>query len=116
MMVLANRSEAVTIAAQFDSPRLKRELNLAKPNQTPKVLLELKFEANRVIYQSQEIGKVQILYKPPLPGELQARLSTESAIDRFLEYLQKLYQIAVLDESDRHVRVFIPNKQTPSFA
>lgn len=112
---LASKAETVTIAAQFDSPRLKRELNLAKPNQTPKVSLELEFDGNRVIYQSQEIGKIQILYKPPLPGELQARLSTESAIDRFLEYLQKLYQIVVLDESDRHVRVFIPNQQIPSF-
>ncbi|MEH2047770.1 hypothetical protein [Nostoc sp.] len=33
-----------------------------------------------------------------------------------MEYLQKLHQIVVLDESDRHVRVFIPNKQISSFA
>lgn len=51
--------------------------------------------------------------KLPLPGELQARLSIESAIDRFLDCLQKQYQIAVLDESDYHVKVFIPNQEEP---
>lgn len=56
------------------------------------------------------------LYKSPLPGELQARLAIESAIDRFLEYLQKVHQIVVLDESDRHVSVFIPNKPVPKLA
>ncbi len=77
---------------------------------------QLEFQENRVIYQGEEIGKIQILYKSALPGELQARLAMESAIDRFLEYMQKLYQIVVLDESDRHVKIFIPNKQIPSFA
>jgi hypothetical protein len=113
---LASKAETFALASQFDSPQLKRELNLAKPYQSTEVLLQLEFNGNKVIYQSQEIGKIQILYKSPLPGELQARLATESAIDRFLEYLQKLYQIVVLDESDRHVRVFIPNKQIPGFA
>ncbi|MHC5729002.1 MAG: hypothetical protein ACYTXY_33780, partial [Nostoc sp.] len=113
---LASKAETFALASQFDSPWLKRELSLAKPNRTIEVSLQLELDAHKVIYQSQEIGKVQILYKSPLPGELQARLATESAIDRFLEYLQKLHHIVVLDESDRHVRVFIPKNQIPSFA
>ncbi|WP_414548815.1 hypothetical protein [Anabaena sp. CCY 0017] len=113
---LASKAETFALTSQFDSPQLKRELSLAKPNKTTEVLLELDFHGDRVIFQNQDIGKIQILYKSPLPGELQARLATESAIDRFLEYLQKLHQTIVLDESDRHVRVFIPNKQIPSFA
>jgi hypothetical protein len=51
------------------------------------------------------------IFKSPIPGELQSRLATESAIERFLEYLQKLHQIVVLDESDHHVRVFIPGEE-----
>ncbi|MEH1929465.1 hypothetical protein [Nostoc sp.] len=113
---LASKAETFTLASQFDSPWLKRELSLAKPNGTIEVSLQIELDAHKVIYQDQEIGKVQILYKSPLPGELQARLATESAIDRFLEYLQKLHHIVVLDESDRHVRIFIPNKQISSFA
>ncbi|RCJ41339.1 hypothetical protein A6770_36090 [Nostoc minutum NIES-26] len=108
---LASKAETFALASQFDSPWLKRELSLAKPNRTIEVSLQLEFDGHKAIYQSQEIGKVQILYKSPLPGELQARLATESAIDRFLEYLQKLYQIVVLDESDRHVKVFIPKHE-----
>ncbi|WP_375513648.1 hypothetical protein [uncultured Nostoc sp.] len=114
--ILASKAETFAIASQFDSPWLKRELSLAKPNRTIKVLLQLELDGHKVIYQDQEIGKVKILYKCPLPGELQARLATKSAVDRFLEYLQKLHQIVVLDESDYHVRVFIPDKQIPGFA
>ncbi len=113
---LASKAETFTLASQFDSPWLKRELSLAKPNLTIEVSLQIELDGHKVIYQGQEIGKVQMLYKSPLPGELQARLATESAIDRFLEYLQKLYQIVVIDESDRHVKVFIHNKRTSSFA
>jgi hypothetical protein len=113
---LASKAETVAIASQFDSPRLKRELSLAKPNQIPEIFIQIDFEGNRVIYQGQEIGKIQILYKSPLPGELQAKLTTESTIERFVEYLQKLYKIVVLDESDRHVRVFIPKQEISSFA
>ncbi|BAZ11473.1 hypothetical protein NIES4071_32990 [Calothrix sp. NIES-4071] len=115
---LASKAETFALASQFDSPKLKRELSLAKPDHSTEELLQIELNGDKVIYQGQEIGKTQILYKSPLPGELQARLATESAIDRFLEYLQKLHQIVVLDESDRHVRVFIPNKQVqiPDFA
>ncbi|HEY9801798.1 MAG TPA: hypothetical protein V6D25_15680 [Leptolyngbyaceae cyanobacterium] len=113
---LASKAETFALVSQFDSPWLKRELSLAQPNQTPEVLLQIEFNGQKVIYQGQEIGKTQILYKSPLPGELQAKLATVSAVDRFLEYLQKLHKIVTLEESDRHVRVFIPNKQIYSFA
>jgi hypothetical protein len=107
---LAGEPETVVIARAFDDSRLIRLLNL-RCNQDDSQPPKLIFNINRVIYQNQEIGKIQILYKAPLPGELQARLAIESAIDRFLEYLQKLYKIVVLDESDYHVQVFIPSTQ-----
>lgn len=113
---LSSQPQAVVAVEQLDSPRLKRELKIQKPSQKEELSLELDFQKNQVIYQGQEIGSITILYKSPLPGELQARLAIESAIDRFLEYLQKKYKIVVLDDSSSHVRIFIPNKQIPSFA
>ncbi len=110
---LANQSEAVAIAHSFSDSTLVRELRLRR-SQEKTQLPKLTFTGDRVIYQNQEIGKTQILYKSPLAGELQARLSIESAIDRFLEYLQKQYQIAVLHESDYHVQVFIPYRKAPA--
>ncbi|MEI2582049.1 hypothetical protein [Scytonema sp. PRP1] len=107
---LASEPETVTIARTFDDSRLVRLLSL-KRNQDDSQLPKLIFSTNRAIYQNQELGRIQNLYKAPLPGELQARLAIESAIDRFLEYLQKLYKIVVLDESDYHVQVFIPRTQ-----
>ncbi|MEW6493732.1 MAG: hypothetical protein AB1589_14665 [Cyanobacteriota bacterium] len=115
MTALARNSDAVAIAQTFGNPKLVRELRL-KRNPEVDQSLELDFKGDhRVIYQGQDIGKTRILYKSPLPGELQARLAIESAIDRFLEYLQKVHQIVMLHESDRHVQVFIPNKTIPNF-
>jgi len=135
IVTLANYPGVIDIAKTFADSKLIRELKLshgasetgffykntslppADPRKNPVSLVgtnkfpKLDFQENRVIYQGQKIGKTQILYKSPLPGELQARLSIESAIDRFLEYLQKQYQIAVLNESDYHVQVFIPHRK-----
>lgn len=110
---LASQPDVVAIAQTFANSQLIRELRLTRHLNTNK-LPQLDFQENRVQYQNQDIGKTQILYKSPLPGELQARLSIESAIDRFLEYLQKQYQIAVLHESDYHVQVFIPHRKAPA--
>lgn len=113
IVALANHPGVIDIAQTFANSKLIRELRLTRHLNTNK-LPQLDFQENRVIYQGQEIGKTQILYKSPLPGELQAKLSIESAIDRFLEYLQKQYQIAVLHESDYHVQVFIPHRKEPA--
>jgi len=110
--ILGNKQEVVAIAQSFASPKLIRELRLTRNQKEDEINFSL--SKNRVIYQSQDIGKIKILYKPSLPGELQARLAIESAIDRFLEYLQKVHKIAVLDESDYHVMVFIPSTKEPA--
>ncbi len=110
---LASQPGVIDIAQTFANSKLIRELRLTS-NLNINKLPQLDFQENRVIYQGQQIGKTQILYKSPLPGELQAKLSIESAIDRFLEYLQKQYQIAVLHESDYHVQVFIPHRKEPA--
>ncbi|NEP12298.1 MAG: hypothetical protein F6K14_19240 [Symploca sp. SIO2C1] len=113
--VLASKPDTVAIAQTFGNPKLVRELRLKRnllAYQSPK--LDFKGDHDQVIYQGQDIGKTQILYKSPLPGELQARLAIESAIDRFLEYLQKVHQIVVLNESNRHVQVFIPAAREPA--
>jgi len=113
---LAKQPAALAIAQTFGSPKLIRELRLGrKPDADESWLTVEQDDKSQIFYQGQLIGKIQILYKSPLPGELQARLAIESTIDRFLEYLQKLHQIVVLDESDRHVRVFIPKPSQPDF-
>lgn len=99
--------EVKSIARSLDATNLIRRLNLAKLSSSNKTL-SVKIQGNNAIYDREIIGEIKILYKSPLPGELQARLAVESTIDRFIEYLQKVYRIILLDESDRHVRVFIP--------
>lgn len=106
---LGNKPEAIAISQAFGASKLLRELRLAKNNETDNTILKLEQQGNQVFYQGQVIGKTQLLYKSPLPGELQARLAIESITDRFLEYLQKVYQIVALSESDYHVQVFIPH-------
>jgi len=111
---LVSLPNAIAIAQSFGSSKIIRELKLSRKAATAD-LPEVELRQDQVFYQDQKIGKIQILYKSPIPGELQARLAIESSIDRFLEYLLKEHQIVVLEESDRHVRVFIPNKEIPNF-
>ncbi len=99
---------ALATVETFDKPNLKRLLKLTKARNRERISLELDFQETQVRYQGQVVGQTKILFKSPLPGELQARLAIESAIDRFLEYLQKVHHIVTLEESDRHVQLFIP--------
>lgn len=108
--ILSSQPMALGIAKQLGDPRIIRELKQKKQKKPSnnQQLPELQCKGSQIFYQGRAIGKLQILYKSPLPGELQARLATESAIERFLDYLQKVHHIVVLEESDYHVRVFIP--------
>lgn len=114
-LALVNQAEVIAIAQGFGSSKLIRQLRLVRDNAIDDTLLKLEQQGNQFFYQGQLIGQKQILYKSPLPGELQARLATESITDRFLEYLQKVHHIVALNESDRHVQIFIPNKTTEDF-
>ncbi|WP_354634569.1 hypothetical protein [Planktothricoides raciborskii] len=105
--ILSSQPMALGIAKQLGDPRIIRELKQKKRSNNQQ-FPEIKCKGSQIFYQGRAIGKLQILYKSPLPGELQARLATESAIERFLDYLQKVHHIVVLEESDYHVRVFIP--------
>lgn len=111
MADLAQSVDLLGIARAFHKPQLLRQLRTLNGGalETPN---PIEINGASVTLGSEYIGRTQILYKSPLPGELQARLAVESAIDRFLEYLQKKdeHHIVVLNESDRHVQVFIPGK------
>jgi hypothetical protein len=112
---LAYHPEVKSIARSLDATKLIRQLNLARAS-NDREILHIQFQDSQAIYNRVTIGNIKILYKSPLPGELQARLAVEGTIDRFVEYLQKVYRIILLDESDRHVRVFIPsNIESASF-
>jgi hypothetical protein len=99
--------EVKSIARSLNATNLIRRLNLARASSNNKIL-GVEIQGNNAIYDREIVGEIKILYKSPLPGELQARLAVESTIDRFIEYLQKVYRVILLDESDCHVRVFIP--------
>jgi hypothetical protein len=109
------KAMALAVATTFEQPQLKRTLNLSR-SQNVVENLDISFESTQVSYQGENVGRIAILFKSPLPGELQAKLAIESAIDRYLEYLQKVHYIIVLEESDRHVRVFIPALSIPDFS
>lgn len=102
------------IARAFHNPQLMRQIRTAS-HQSPETATSIEINGSAVSFDSTHIGRTQILYKSPLPGELQARLAVESATDRFLEYLQKKHQIVVLNESNRHVQVFIPGQEARDF-
>jgi regulator of replication initiation timing len=108
------QTDVIEIAQDFSTSQLIRRIRLTRKVQR-KVHSQTEQRGTQIFHQNQLIGHVQVLYKSPLPGELQARLAIESVIDRFLDYLLKLHQIVVLNESDRHVQVFIPNKPTLNF-
>jgi hypothetical protein len=107
---LADDPRAIAIARTFDRPKLVRQLRLSQP-QKESEFIKPTFQGNQVFYREREIGKIQLVYKSPSPGELQAKLTHESTIDRFLEFLQKKYQIVSLHESNYHVQIFIPQTQ-----
>jgi hypothetical protein len=107
---LANDPRAIAIAQTFDRPKLVRQLRLSQP-QKESEFIKPTFKGNQVFYREREIGRIQLVYKSPSPGELQAKLTHESTIDRFLEFLQKKYQIVSLHESNYHVQIFIPQTQ-----
>lgn len=106
---LANNPKAKIIASSFNSPQLIRKLNRQKKVNNDNNI-SLKNNGNKVIYEDQEIGEIKLLYKSPLPGELQAKLAYLSTIDRFLEYLQRKFFISILNESNYHIQLFIPYK------
>ncbi len=98
----------LAMAGAIDQPSLVRQLRLAKVGPQPAVDFALDYQGTHVVYGTQPLGEIKLVFKATLPGELQARLAVESTIDRFLEFLQKAHKIVVLDESDRHVQLFIP--------
>lgn len=107
---LANDSDAVAIARSLGNLHLVRQLKVAQGNDETRTGNPLRLKENIVYYREQAIGTLEMLFKSPLPGELQARLAIDSASDRFMEYLQKHHKIAILAESDFHFWVFIPGK------
>lgn len=111
---LASNPKTKIILSSFNSPQLTRKLKKIKQQkQVEKPRLENK--NNQVFYGSQQIGEIKLLYKPFIPGELQAKLAYLSTIDRFLEYLQKKFLIGILNESNYNIKLFIPYKVEINF-
>lgn len=109
-----NYRQVLEIAKSFHRPQLVRTLNTRSP-QSNESLPEFRVEGPLVICGEQVVGQRTILFKSIMPGELQARLTIESTIERFLEYLTRRHQIVVLSESDHHVQVFTPGVHNHDF-
>ncbi len=83
----ANCPQPKIVVSSFNPPLLTRKLKLNRTNINNKEEgAKLENKDNKVFYHNQEIGEIKLLYKTPLPGELQAKLAYLSSIDRFLEY------------------------------
>lgn len=109
IQILSQYPEALINAQAISSSQMIRALKIAKNSERLKELPVLKQINQQVFWEEACMGRIVILFKSPLPGELQARLAIESTIDRFLEYLQKVHHVAILDDSDYHIQVFIPS-------
>ncbi len=109
VQILSHYPDALLSAQAISSSQMIRILKIVKNSEQPKGLPVLKQINQQILCEEAFIGRIVVLFKSPLPGELQSRLAIESTTDRFLEYLQKVYHIAVLDDSDYHIRVFIPS-------
>jgi hypothetical protein len=112
---LQAKIDVVVIAKAFGASKIIRKLRLPASKESALGQFNL-HQINKYIYwKEHSIGSIAVLYKTPIPGELQARLAVENAVERFIEYLQKVHHIAALEESDRHVRLFIPGDNKPDF-
>lgn len=65
-------------------------------------------EAGAISAFPDPLGETLTLFKPPLPGETQARLAYECFLDGFLAYLQRTHCICTLRETPAHVTLFVP--------
>lgn len=98
------------IARAFHQPRLVRQLQVFE-GKSIETLQTLNVDGSSIVYGTQPIGHMKVLFKAPLPNELQARLTVESTIERFLDYLLRVHQIVALNESNRHIQVFVPGQK-----
>lgn len=113
---LQSEVDVISIAKSFGASRIVRKLRLQSSQENSSAEpVELRQSSGQVYWKDYLIGTTTLLYKSPLPGELQARLAVESTIERYLEYLQRVHHIALLEESDRHVNLFIPRQDKPDF-
>ena len=113
LQALRAEVDVVAIAKAFGASTVVRKLRLSRKPAIEQV--ELHQKDGYVYWKEHSIGSVAVLYKTPIPGELQARLAVESTTERFVEYLQKVHHIAALEESDRHIRLFIPGEGNRNF-
>jgi hypothetical protein len=111
--------EIKTILSPFGKPALPiiRTLCFPRFHSSPQHgLPKLEINQQKVISEKGQIlGRVYLLYKRPLPNELQMRIAYENMIEEYLSYLQRSFEIVVLKQSDQAVWLFVPDDQVPNW-
>lgn len=98
------------LLSQLAATRLIRywQRNKANDNGQTMSLARLTFADNHVLWEGEQIGRVQTYYKATLPHETQARIAYEIFYDRFANYLSQQRHLVILSQSDVHLELFIP--------
>lgn len=98
------------LLSQLAATRLIRywQRNKANDNGQTLSLSRLTFADNHVLWEGEQIGRVQTYYKATLPHETQARIAYEIFYDRFANYLSQQHHLVILSQSDVHLELFIP--------
>lgn len=91
----------------LDAPRLLRRLARYGPA-APLDWDTVTVQDDEVLWQGNAIGQLRTFYKIAFPQEAQARIAYEVFLDRFLDYIQRTYKVAVLHQGDADVVLFVP--------
>jgi hypothetical protein len=92
----------------MDEPQLLRRMARSH-SAAPIDWSEIRVDAEGTVYwREQDIGEVHVFHKTIFPQETQARIAYEVFLDRFLEYVQREYKIALLRQEDADVKLFVP--------
>lgn len=92
----------------MDEPRLLRRMACSRSAE-PIDWSEIRVDADDAVYwREQNIGEVHVFHKTIFPQEAQARIAYEVFLDRFLEYVQREYKMALLRQGEADATLFLP--------
>lgn len=103
-------TEWEALMEQLGAARLIRYWHRKRANIQPITLnlSHITFSDSLVLWQGEQIGRIQTFYKTTLPYETQARIAYEIFYDRFAAYLTGQHHIVALSQSDAHIELFFP--------
>ena len=97
----------------INATRLVRMLTMVRSRggPVPLDLSRLTFTDAQAFWDDILIGELCTYYKTALPYEAQARVAYDVFFDRFAAFIGKKYKVAVLQQSDFDLELFVPDGQ-----